>query len=94
MFPRGFYPLARYGLSSCKDDALNISKYPLYIVSCRNCGLVFNDDFIHDSVDYFSDEIQESSIFSDSIKIYIDNSVIFLKNNVDLRGKTVLEIGY
>ena len=93
LFPRGFYPLARYGLSSCKDDALNISKYPLHIVSCRNCGLVFNNDFTPDSVDYFSDEIQESSIFSDSIKIYIDNSVIFLKNNVDLRGKTVLEIG-
>jgi hypothetical protein len=65
----------------------------LHIVSCRNCGLVFNDDFTPDSVDYFSDEIQESSIFSDSIKKYIDTSVIFLKNNIDLRGKTVLEIG-
>jgi len=93
LFPLGFYPLARYGLSSCKDDALNTSKYPLHIVSCRNCGLVFNDDFTPDSVDYFSDEIQESSIFSDSIKKYIDTSVIFLKNNIDLRGKTVLEIG-
>jgi hypothetical protein len=86
-------PLSRYGLSITKDASSKVHKYPIHIFICKFCEFIFNNDFDPNNVDYRSNEVQESSIFSEGIKQYMDDSVLFLKSMLDLSGESILEIG-
>ena len=57
-------PLSRYGLSITKDASSKVHKYPIHIFICKFCEFIFNNDFDPNNVDYRSNEVQESSIFS------------------------------
>ena len=86
-------PLSRYGLRTTRDTSDSVETYPIHIFKCDCCGFIFNNRFNPNSVDYRSEEIQESSIFSEGIKKYMDDSALFLKEALDLKKKTILEIG-
>jgi len=89
-----FQPLARYGLSKSFYAADNAKKYPLRIVKCQSCGLVFNKLFHPESVDYGNSEVLESRVFSDGIRKHMDESTERIRERLKIcSNDTILEIG-
>jgi len=86
-------PLARYGLRKDLSQARSAQRYPLTVVRCVGCGLLFNKEFDFSSIDYGSEGVQESRVFSPRIRDHMLESARSLKSRLDLKGKVVVEIG-
>ena len=86
-------PLARYGLCDSKNQSIDVKRYPIDIHSCENCGVMFNKSFDYKLVDYTSENVQESRVFSPRIHSYMSEKFDELSSNIDLKGEQVLEIG-
>ncbi len=85
--------LSRYGLRSSESAPRQSPLMTLDIRQCDACGLVFNADFKYELVDYKSEEIQEARGFSSKYKIFMDESSLELNKLLDLKEKSILEIG-
>jgi hypothetical protein len=86
-------PLARYGLCQTEWEALNASTFSLQIVQCASCGVLFNQDFDFSKIDYGSEGVQESRVFSPRIRAHMVESAKRLGALLNLKGDVVLEIG-
>jgi hypothetical protein len=86
-------PLARYGLCETLDESKGVEGHSLSIMECTNCGVLFNDQFSYEAINYRSVKVQESRVFSPRIHNYMLDKVKELKNKVDLKNKTIMEIG-
>jgi hypothetical protein len=86
-------PLARYGLCDSQKKSIEVKRYPINIYACQNCGVMFNKSFDYKLVDYTSENVQESRVFSPRIHSYMSKKFKELNSNIDLKGEEVLEIG-
>lgn len=86
-------PLARYGLCDTEAETHDIKILTLSMNQCRLCGVIFNSDFDYAKVNYRSEKIQESRLFSPSIRECMINSAQSLKQTIDLKNKQIVEIG-
>ena len=86
-------PLARYGLCDSSEESLSVVKYPISLRKCSNCGLMYNSNFEYSKINYSSNRVQESRIFSPRIKSFMQESAKKLKRVLDLRSTEVIEIG-
>jgi len=83
-------PLSRYGLVKDLEQAFDIPRFPINIVKCVDCGLVYNSSFASDSVDYTTQAVTESTVFSD---IHMEHQLHIaerLKRSLDLAGRIVV----
>lgn len=85
--------LTRYGLLKNKSDAYKGDKLDLHIMKCNNCGLMWNSKFEFSKINYQSDSIQESRVFSSDYREFMLKSSDYIKGVLDLTSKTVVEIG-
>jgi hypothetical protein len=86
-------PLARYGLCVTATESSTVKCYPIDIHICEHCGVMFNNSFDFGLVDYTSEKVQESRIFSPSIHAYMNAKYEELSSLINLKGSEVLEIG-
>lgn len=86
-------PLARYGLCETESVALNATTFSLHIVQCSSCGVLFNRDFDFSKIDYGSEGVQESRVFSPRIRAHMVESAKRLGALLNLNDDVVLEIG-
>lgn len=86
-------PLARYGLCQTESEALNANTFSLQIVQCTSCGVLFNREFDFSKIDYSSEGVQESRVFSPRIRAHMVESAKQLGALLTLKGDVVLEIG-
>jgi len=86
-------PLARYDLCDSIEESKNVSRYDLNIYQCDKCSLIYNLDFDYSNIDYKSNKIQESRVFSPRIHSYMERSARDLIDKLDLKDKIVMEIG-
>lgn len=93
VFKEDDQPLARYGLCRTEVEAKNAATFSLQIVQCRMCGVLFNQDFDFSKVNYESEGVQESRVFSPSIRAHMTEAAKRLKALLHLKGDIILEIG-
>ena len=86
-------PLARYGLCESEKRSAEVTLYPVDIHACQNCGVMFNESFDYNLVDYTSESVQESRVFSPRIHSYMTEKFSELDSTINLIGEEVLEIG-
>ena len=92
-----FYEVLGIPIHSCVllDDPKQAMDFPLGDLSlahCPDCGFIYNDCFVAESLDYSSD-YQESQGASATFRAFLDDSARKLIERTDLRAATVLEIG-
>jgi len=93
VFAASHQPLARYGLCKDQSQALKARGYPLQIVRCPTCGVLFNKDFDFSTLDYGSEGVQESRVFSPRIREHMMESAKLLNAALTLKDDVILEIG-
>ena len=93
IFKASDQPLARYSLCATATESSTVKRYPIDIHSCEHCGVMFNTSFDYGLVDYTSEKVQESRVFSPSIHAYMSAKYKELSSIINLKGSEVLEIG-
>jgi len=86
-------PLARYGLCESSEESLSVTRYPIRLCKCSGCDLMYNSDFEYSRINYSSGLVQESRVFSPSIKSFMHESAGKLKKLIGLALAEVIEIG-
>lgn len=86
-------PLARYGLSSDLNTALNCPTYEVFIKTCLQCSHLFNCMFGAQDVDYTSENVAESRTFSPRYFNYLMNQAARLSELLSGSSNTILEVG-
>ncbi len=86
-------PLARYGLCKTEEESIKINRYDLEMLECSECGVIFNGKFSYENIDYRSENIQESRVFSPRIFKYMEESAENLKKKINLENELVIEVG-
>jgi SAM-dependent methyltransferase len=85
--------LTRYGLLKNESEVHKGNTLDLEILRCDNCGLIWNSKFDFSKINYQSDSIQESRVFSESYRKFMVKSSDHIKRQLNLKRKTVVEIG-
>lgn len=86
-------PLARYGLCETYEESLACSNYEIKIQECIECGVEYNSKFDYALIDYSSNTVQESRVFSPRIHSFMQASAAKLKESINLNSELILEIG-
>lgn len=86
-------PLARYGLCDTFDESKAVEGHSIDIMECTNCGVLFNEKFSYEAINYRSEKVQESRVFSPRIHKYMNDKVKELRNKIKLENKEIMEIG-
>lgn len=86
-------PLSRYGLVKTKDCI--VKRFPIEIARCGSCTHMQNIAFLENSVDYTNQEVKESRVYSERMKIFMESQAAFLKSlhKKELFFSQALEIG-
>lgn len=86
-------PLARYGLQDDMKTALTCDTFEVHVQRCCKCNHHFNSTFRPENVDYTSETIAESRVFSPRYLNYLKSQAENLSKFVGKSANCVLEIG-
>lgn len=91
------YDLGEIPVQSCilfddRESAVGMDRAPLRLNACDSCGLVFNELFNPQALDY-ADMTEESQHFSGTFNRFAIGLVEEIAERYDLAGKQTVEIG-
>lgn len=86
-------PLSRYGLVQFKQS--DVKKYPIQIARCQYCTHMQNVAYNEGTIDYTNQEVKESRIYSQEMRLLLKNQAAYLKSfhKKEAVESTILEIG-
>ncbi|MDC3338413.1 class I SAM-dependent methyltransferase [Planktomarina temperata] len=86
-------PLARYGFETKKHLSLAAKEYKIDLVTCQNCGHIFNQTFDISNINYSSEMISEGRKFSKEYTTYMQAKAHQISDLIDDTEGEVVEIG-
>lgn len=89
-FKRKCVPVHENRIYKKRDSALKINKGTISLVCCENCGLIFNQTFEFEKLDY-SLNYKNSQIHSPFFNTHVSNIANALKKKI--KNSNILEIG-
>ncbi len=85
-------PIFQQFLLKSKEEAISVKRGDISLKLCQNCGVIFNDKFKEELIDYKL-PYDATQTYSPSFSKYMKRIAKYLINKYEIKHKKVLEIG-